>query len=54
MIGIIFKESLGYGIIFPVMSCILLYGASFVTFKNILFFQKEERFFIRQLQEENK
>lgn len=52
MSAIIFKDMLGYfGLIFPISSCIILYGIALVSLKNMIFYSKETKFYKRELEE---
>lgn len=54
MLAIIFKDSLGtFGLIFPISSCLVLYGLCLGFMKNILFFNKEKSFYVREFKENN-
>lgn len=52
MIAIIFKDSLGkFGLIFPISSCVILYGIALASLRNIIFYSKETKFYKRELEE---
>lgn len=52
MSAIIFKDSLGaFGLIFPISSCIVLYGICLISLKNMIFYSKETEFYKRELEE---
>ena len=52
MLAIIFKDALGsLGLIFPISSCILLYGIAIISLRNMIFYSKETKFYKRELQE---
>lgn len=52
MIAVIFKDALGsFGLIFPISSCVLLYGISLISLKNMFFYSKETKFYKRELEE---
>ena len=52
MSAIIFKDVLGtFGLIFPVSSCIVLYGICVISIKNMIFYSKETQFYKRELEE---
>ena len=52
MSAIIFKDSLGtFGLVFPISSCIVLYGICLISLKNMIFYSKETEFYKRELEE---
>lgn len=52
MSAILFKDVLGtFGLIFPVSSCIVLYGICVISIKNMIFYSKETQFYKRELEE---
>ena len=52
MMAIIFKDALGaFGLIFPISSCILLYGIYIISLRNMIFYSKETKFYKRELEE---
>lgn len=55
MSAVIFKDALGtFGMIFPISSCILLYGIAFISAKNMIFYSKESKFYQREFEESQK
>ena len=52
MSAVIFKDALGtFGLVFPVSSCIVLYGICLISIKNMIFYSKETEFYKRELEE---
>ena len=58
MIVVLLKDILGYGLVFPVSSCILLYIICIGALRNMYLFNKEREFFVKKIEydknEENK
>lgn len=53
MIAVLLKDSLGYGIIFPLISSIFLYLIAIITLKEIYLFNKEKNFLIKKIDYDN-
>lgn len=52
MTAIIHKDALGtLGLFFPVSSCVVLYGMALISLNNIIFYNKERKFYKRELEE---
>lgn len=54
MITILFKESLGYGIIFPLISAIFLYLIAITSLTSAYLSNKEKKFFIKKIEYDKK
>lgn len=54
MLAIIFKEILGYGIVFPIASCIFLYLGCIVSLRCIYLSNREKDFFEKKLEYDKK
>lgn len=52
MSAIIYKDALGtLGLLFPISSCIVLYGISLISINNIIFYSNERKYYKRELEE---
>lgn len=54
MIAILFKDNLGYGIIFPLASSVFLYCACIISLRGIYLFNKEKEFFVKKIEYDKK
>lgn len=54
MLTILFKDDLGYGIAFPIASCVFLYAICIISLKGIYLFNKEKNFFIKKIDYDKK
>lgn len=54
MLAVLFKDSLGYGIIFPLASCVFLYCACIISLRGIYLFNKEKEFFVKKIEYDKK
>lgn len=54
MLAILFKDMLGYGIIFPIASCLFLYTICLISLKEVYLFNKEKEFFIKKIEYDKK
>ena len=52
MIAILLKDVLGYGIIFPLSSCLFLYIICIGSLRNMYLFNKEKEFFVKKIEYE--
>lgn len=52
MLAIVLKDMLGCGIIFPISSCIFLYGGCLISIKCMYLYNKEKEFFERKIKYE--
>ena len=54
MLAVLLKDNLGYGIIFPLASCIFLYCGCIVSLRGIYLFNKEKEFFVKKIEYDKK
>ena len=52
MIVVLLKDALGYGVIFPLSSCLFLYIICIGSLRSMYLFHKEREFFIRKIEYE--
>lgn len=54
MLAVLLKDNLGYGIVFPIASCIFLYAGCIISLKGIYKNNKEKNFFVKKIDYDKK
>lgn len=54
MLTVLLKDNLGYGIAFPIASCIFLYSICIISLRGLYLSDKEKKFFIKKIEYDKK